>query len=894
MKKIGLLLIISMALFGCKPDALDKPLSEEQILRINELSGQIINNVLEEALLQGLSLDTLVLFNQLKEIDEVKSVRFNLAGTGISVQLKDGSENHFFLVAGNDGRWFAPSGGNSPVPEKKPDTKASDPNYIVPMGDKRALLLAPFEFQTTGAGNSVDYASVFNTLTDAGFQVDSFMNKNANLQRFKGEYLSQFDVVLMHTHGGVLHNKKTNEDYTVLVTGTLYEGNYAALSKEEKARVERVTIGTTPYLAVTPSWFEHTTQTEFDNAWVFVTGCQTTLVDDLYKTLFALGVEGYNGFNVAVSFSSADAFMNRMVSHFTSALSFDQASSQTAGSTPIEQYSAQWQAVFGHLQTAVTEKRFDAEQKTENTPFYLILPAGYDKKPRVVTKSISEKSNNHAATVSEVVFEGAAKVTARGVCWSTSENPTKEDFKTTDGKGLGEFYSYLGGLTYGTTYYVRAYATNAEGTAYGNQISFETDYLSGYLPSVKTGEIAEVTKTTAVCADSEVEHDGNREVTARGICWREEDTPNIEDDPYTTDGTGVGKFSSTLTGLSPGTVYKVRAYAINSEGIKYGKTVSFGTEAKHTVPLVYTGGISHITKTTAICNNSNVATDGYLDITARGVCWSTSENPTINDFRTTDGNGLGTFTSTLTGLSPGTVYYVRAYAINAEGVGYGENQETFSTIPEDGIEYGYFTDPRDGKKYKTVTIGANEWFAENLSYLPAVVDGKTGSTTDPYCYVYKHENTSVEEAKNKMDYKNFGVLYNWQAAMLYCPEGWHLPSDAEWQQLELLLGMPKEDLENPDGPRGTNEGTKMKEEGMYYWNFAGGTNESGFSGRGGGFRDVSGNFRDKFQYGIWWSSTKTDYIEYRVILRQLSSTSETVIRGRNDEDWGFSVRCVKN
>lgn len=345
-------------------------------------------------------------------------------------------------------------------------------------------------------------------------------------------------------------------------------------------------------------------------------------------------------------------------------------------------------------------------------------------------------------------FEGAAKVTVRGVCWSTSEEPTIAGTKTEDGTGTGTYTSMITGLTPNTTYYVRAYATNAEGTAYGNQVSLTTDNLIGYLPSVKTGKITEVTKTTAVCEDSEVEDDGNREVTARGVCWREWDTPNIENDPYTTDGAGVGKFSSSLTGLSPGTVYKVRAYAINSEGIKYGKTVSFGTQEEHTVPLVYTGNISHITKTTARCNNSIVATDGYLDITARGVCWSTSENPTIDDFRTTDGNELGTFTSTLAGLSAGTEYYVRAYAVNAEGVGYGENQR-FSTIPEDGIDYGYFTDPRDGKEYKTVTLGAYEWFAENLSYLPDVVEGKTGSTSEPYCYVYGYDSTSVHEAKRK-------------------------------------------------------------------------------------------------------------------------------------------------
>lgn len=94
--------------------------------------------------------------------------------------------------------------------------------------------------------------------------------------------------------------------------------------------------------------------------------------------------------------------------------------------------------------------------------------------------------------------------------------------------------------------------------------------------------------------------------------------------------------------------------------------------------------------------------------------------------------------------------------------------------------FGTFTDSRDGKVYNIVTIGKQFWMAENLAYLPSVVDPGTGSYTEPYYSVYGYNGTDVAAAKATENYQTYGVLYNWPAAMTACPEGWHLPSDAEW------------------------------------------------------------------------------------------------------------------
>jgi uncharacterized protein (TIGR02145 family) len=350
-------------------------------------------------------------------------------------------------------------------------------------------------------------------------------------------------------------------------------------------------------------------------------------------------------------------------------------------------------------------------------------------------------------------------------------------------------------------------------------------------------------------------------------------------------------------------------------GVDRSKAFGFSVRCvrNNNLLAVTTGEVTNITTTTASCSG-NVTSDGGSSVTARGFCWSTSENPTISNSKTTDGRGLGTYTRNITGLSPNTTYYVRAYATNAQGTAYGK-QKPFRT-------YGNtFTDSRDSKVYKTVTIGEQVWMAENLAYLPSVVGSGTGSDdygheTDPYYYVYDYYGTDVDEAKaytfildtETIDpYTTYGVLYNWPAAMNgavtsssnpsgvqgICPTGWHLPSDAEWQQLEIHLGMSQEEANN-DVWRGTDEGGKMKETGTSHWLSVseGTTNESGFTALPGGYRRNDGGFFINGYDGYWWSSTEnsTNY----AWNRSLGYSYDSVCRGCNGKAYGFSVRCIKD
>ena len=295
--------------------------------------------------------------------------------------------------------------------------------------------------------------------------------------------------------------------------------------------------------------------------------------------------------------------------------------------------------------------------------------------PTVTTNNVTNITTNSATSGGNVTSDGGANVTARGVCWSTSQNPTISNSHTTDGNGTGSFTSNMTGLTANTTYYVRAYATNEKGTSYGEQKSFKT-LQNIELPTVTTTNVSNITQTTATSGGN-VTSNGGANVTARGVCWSTSQNPTISNS-HTTDGTGTGSFTSSITGLTANTTYYVRAYATNEKGTSYGEQKTFTTLQNIELPTVTTTNVSNITQTTAT-SGGNVTSDGGANVTARGVCWSTSQNPTISNSHTTDGNGTGSFTSNMTGLTANTTYYVRAYATNEKGTAYGE-QKSFTTL----------------------------------------------------------------------------------------------------------------------------------------------------------------------------------------------------------------------
>ena len=196
----------------------------------------------------------------------------------------------------------------------------------------------------------------------------------------------------------------------------------------------------------------------------------------------------------------------------------------------------------------------------------------------------------------------------------------------------------------------------------------------------------------------------------------------------------------------------------------------------------------------------------------------------------------------------------------------------------------------EGYNYSTVQIGEQCWFAENCRYLPEVSPSSEGSETVPFYYVYDYQGTDVVEAQATANYETYGVLYNWPAVMTegICPSGWHIPTDGEWQTMEISLGMNYVEAAS-EGWRGSPVGDSMKS--TSGWNGGGnGSNSSGFNGLPGG-SIINGGFNYYGNYGDWWSASESDSYSW---LRTMNFGEISVRRGYDNRANGFSARCIKD
>jgi uncharacterized protein (TIGR02145 family) len=309
-----------------------------------------------------------------------------------------------------------------------------------------------------------------------------------------------------------------------------------------------------------------------------------------------------------------------------------------------------------------------------------------------------------------------------------------------------------------------------------------------------------------------------------------------------------------------------------------GQTLSFSNSIPSWINNpngITTNAVSNIIGTTATCGGNVVASSGS-PITAKGVCWSTSHNPTITNSHTTDGIGKGSFTSNITGLLSNSTYYIRAYATNSAGTAYGNEVSLTTEIIVTDI---------DGNTYQTVIIGTQTWLKQNLNTthysngdaIPNIINNSAYSGLTYGAYSNYENDTNYA--------KVYGRLYNWYAvtdSRNVCPTGWHAPSDAEWTTLTNYLG-----------GEGTC-GSKLKEAGTAHWYYpnAFATNESGFSALPGGYRYSIGLYYYIFSNGGWWTTTQNSATVawYRYMYYNYSSVDRTF----NSKANGYAVRCIKN
>ena len=504
--------------------------------------------------------------------------------------------------------------------------------------------------------------------------------------------------------------------------------------------------------------------------------------------------------------------------------------------------------------------------------------------PYVASGAVTSVTRNSVVCSGEVLSEGLATVTERGFCWDKLPNPTLAASNMAVGSGMGTFTATLTGLTAGTPYYCRAYATNAYATVYGETVTFTTD--ANVAPSLMTVQVSSITDTSAIVGGLIV-NDGGLPILERGICWGLTEVPTLTDS-YVTTSTASDSFSCVLTNLTSASHYYARAYATNAVGTGYGDVVDFTTEIG--LPAVALDSITNIGSSYATCHGA-LLTDGGDATAVVGLCWSANPTPTLTDNHVEWNGTVGAFQQIIGGIHD-TLCYVRPYATNAMGTVYGNilsfapdtiptsvhlslvhldhnyatmrvtivcdssaaisnrglcldtlpqpdlSNRNFPTTSTDNVfdilvdslerastyylrgycvsngtllfsdDYLLLTVAEDGQPcigtptltdheghvYNTVQVGSQCWMKSNLytTHFPDGTPIALGGSSESIPYYYHH---SIADSL----FPKYGYLYNWNAltnnspvnnvdAQGICPDGWHVPDDAEWLVLRNYTG----------------------------------------------------------------------------------------------------------
>jgi len=311
---------------------------------------------------------------------------------------------------------------------------------------------------------------------------------------------------------------------------------------------------------------------------------------------------------------------------------------------------------------------------------------------------------------------------------------------------------------------------------------------------------------------------------------------------------------------------------------------------KEILPIVYINYISEITSSSAGITYQ-ITFEGNSEFTASGICWADVPGASVNDNKFENSNSVGEYYVIISDLDPNKKYYVRAYGINNYGINYS-SESSFTTREKFVVVYSQSPPDGDGIVYKTVKIGEQEWFAENLK-TTSYSDGSSIATTeDPFASLQYVSEPSFQWAydgdENMVD--TYGRLYTWWAISDekgVCPDGWHVPTNDEWSELYETVG-------------GVYiAGGILKEEGTAHWVSpnVGATNEAGFTALPAGYRDPSGWYDELGYTGVWWTSSNGlvngfDVAWVRFFVNDYASAGDA--NSYATPNYGYSVRCIKN
>lgn len=489
-----------------------------------------------------------------------------------------------------------------------------------------------------------------------------------------------------------------------------------------------------------------------------------------------------------------------------------------------------------------------------------------DVVPTLSTSDVTEIESTSARSGGIITLDGGAEVTERGVCWSLTQQPTILNSKSSDGTDVGQFVSLMTELKEGSTYYLRAFATNEVGTAYGNEVTFST---LGQAPSCITKPATIITPTSATLhATVNANFVSTVVIFEYGTTTNYGQTVTASQSPII--GNEITSVSAVISGLNSNTTYYYRVKAENTLGTSYGDNLSFTTCIKLTSPG-----------------------EGYHIASQQQIVWNWSSVPGAIGYKwslTNDYNSAIDIGSNLTYTESNTVCFTHneRYIWAYSDCDVSEVKKISINTPPCVTpcpDFPTITDERDGKVYHTILLGNQCWLQENMN-LGTRIDGSLPQSDnriwEKYCYDDDEKNCDL-----------YGGLYQWNEAIYYqlgdasvCPRGWNIPSEEEWQVLiDYLHGWGWS----------PNEGDSMKsigtiEEGTGLWSFPNyANNGSEFTALPGGIRSRSGDFFYAGTQANFW--TITDGI-YGAKAISIQNQNREVSPADYFKTLGLSVRCV--
>lgn len=379
--------------------------------------------------------------------------------------------------------------------------------------------------------------------------------------------------------------------------------------------------------------------------------------------------------------------------------------------------------------------------------------------PSVETRPASDVTENGATLNAAIPSNGGSEITSCGFYYSTSEsmsNKATVQFTGTPDSLFSELVSNLHG---NTTYYYKAFAKNAFGTAEGEILQFTTGIGT---PTVQTGEATNITAYSATLVGNVIS-DGGANVTERGFVYG---TSASDLSQTIQSGSGMGSFTKALTGLSLSTTYYYKAYATNIGGTSYGDVMTFTTTAA-SLPTVTTGSATPGIENATL--RGNVTSDGNATVTARGFVYGTSASNLSQTVQS--GSGSGSFTVTITDLALGTTYYYKAYATNSVGTAYGEVKQFTTPVATTGTLNGHdWVDLGlpSGLRWATCNVGATT--PEDYGNYYAWGETRPKTTYNSSTYTYTGNPTTLPSSAD-------AATANWGS-------GWRMPTQDELNELK--------------------------------------------------------------------------------------------------------------